>query len=176
LHDLLMPAASPRRLGPLALALLLGACAGAGRERASTPPALEPGWSVDLPELMAAIDACLAHDRGHARAVTRAWPMAEHLAGVRLLKEDGSRLDCVAAESGAKVVLLQPVRASSHGDDEAAPLFTPADRQPPAGRCVATTPAMVGSRRVGWLSYPACPGVPLPPPPAEGLAPIPPSV
>ena len=172
-----MRAASPPRLAPLALALLLGACAGPVKHRpASTEPALEPAWSADLPELIAAIDACLAHDRGSARAVTRAWPMAEHLAGVRLLKQDGSRLDCVASESGAKVVLLQPVHASSHVDDEAAPLFTPADHQPPAGRCVTTTPAMVGARRVGWLSYPTCPGVPLPPPPAEGLAPIPPSV
>ena len=171
-----MRASLPRSLGPLALALLLGACAGGAHHPSPAQPALEPGWSAELPELMAAIDACLAQDRGSARAVTRAWPMAEHLAGVRLLKEDGSRLDCVAQESGAKVVLLQPVRASSHVDDEAAPLFTPADRQPPAGRCIATTPARVGSRQVGWLSYPTCPGVPLPPPPAEGLAPIPPSV
>jgi hypothetical protein len=171
-----MRAAPSRRLAPLALALLLGACAGAVKHRpASTESALEPAWSADLPELIAAIDACLAHD-GSARAVTRAWPMAEHLAGVRLLKEDGSRLDCVASESGAKVVLLQPVHASSHVDDEAAPLFTPGDHQPPAGRCVTTAPAMVGARRVGWLSYPACPGLPLPPPPSEGLAPIPPSV
>jgi starvation-inducible outer membrane lipoprotein len=161
-------------VGALALTALLAGCGTLPKAARAPAPATEPGWSADLQDLLPAIDTCLA--QGGARAVTRAWPMAEHLAGVRLLKEDGSRLDCVAAQSGGKVVLVQPVRPSSRIDDEAAPLYTPDDRQPPQGRCVATTPALVGARRVGWLSYPTCPGVPLPRPPAEGLAPIPPSV
>ncbi len=136
----------------LLLLLALAACAGAGRR--GQEAASLPGWSVELAALLPAINACV--DEADASAVTRAWGMARSLAGVRVVRGDGSRVDCVASDAGDRVVLVQPVAAGSHLDDEAAPLYTPPDHAPPQGRCVATVPAVVSERQVGWLSYGTC--------------------
>ena len=140
------------------LALLLAGGCGATRRPGGTavsPP--EPGWSLELAALLPAIRACLAED-GAAAGVTRAWPMANDLAGVRVLRPDGGRLDCVAAADGRRVVLTEPVVAGSRRAEEEATLFTPKGGEPPRGPCVATVPAVVGAERVGWLSYAACDG------------------
>jgi hypothetical protein len=136
-----------------ALALALAGCAGLSRrgEEAATLP----GWSVELAALLPAINACVSE--ADANAVTRAWGMARSLAGVRLVRDDGSRVDCVASGAGDRVVMVQPVDAASRLADEAAPLYTPPDHAPPQGRCVATVPAVVSERQVGWLSYGTCP-------------------
>ena len=144
-----------------AMALTLPLLEGCGRSTArhsataKAPP--EPGWSFELAALMPAIRACLA-ENGTAAAVTRAWPMANDLAGVRVLRADGGRLDCVAAADGRRVVLTEPVVAGSRRAQEEAPLFTPKGGEPPRGPCVATVPAVVGAERVGWLSYAGCDG------------------
>lgn len=138
----------------LSLLLLLAGC-GTARPGGGTAPRQDPGWSVELASLLPAIRACLAAD-GAAAAVTGAWPMARDLAGVRILRADGGRSDCVAAADGRRVVLTEPVPAGSRRTLEEAPLFTPRDRgEPPRGPCVATVPAVVGAERVGWLSYTA---------------------
>ena len=143
----------------MALTLLLLEGCGGGTARpggtAAAPP--EPGWSFELATLLPAIRACLA-ENGTAAAVTRAWPMANDLAGVRVLRADGGRLDCVAAADGRRVVLTEPVVAGSRRAQEEAPLFTPKGGEPPRGPCVATVPAVVGAERVGWLSYAGCDG------------------
>jgi hypothetical protein len=91
----------------------------------------------------------------------------------------------VASDAGDRVVLVQPVAAGSHLDDEAAPLYTPPDHAPPQGRCVATIPAVVSERQVGWLSYGTCAPTPtggasVPPAPAptgrRSSSPLPPTV
>ena len=144
-----------------AMALTLPLLEGCGRSTArhsataEAPP--EPGCSFELATLLPAIRACLA-ENGTAAAVTRAWPMANDLAGVRVLRADGGRLDCVAAADGRRVVLTEPVVAGSRRAQEEAPLFTPKGGEPPRGPCVATVPAVVGAERVGWLSYAGCDG------------------
>lgn len=161
-------------LALLPLCLLAG-CAGLTASRTETSSL--PGWSVELAELLPAINACMSQADGGASGVTRAWPMARSLAGVRVLREDGSRLDCVASGKGDRVVLVQPVRASSRLSDEAAPLYTPPDHAPPEGPCVATVPAMVSARQVGWLSYGTCSDPSLAQPALRTRsAPLPPSV
>ncbi len=139
-----------RSLGLASVCLLVGC---AGLSRPGTEAVALPGWSVELAELLPAISACMSRTDGAASGVTRAWPMARSLAGVRVLREDGSRVDCVASGKGDRVVLVQPVAASSRLNGEAAPLYTPPDHTPPEGPCVATVPAMVSARQVGWLSY-----------------------
>jgi hypothetical protein len=178
------PLAATVPTSALLLLLALAACAGAGRSGREV--AELPGWSVELAALLPAINACVSE--ADASAVTRAWGMARSLAGVRVVREDGSRVDCVASDAGDKVVLVQPVAAGSHLDDEAAPLYTPPDHRPPQGRCVATIPAVVSARQVGWLSYGTCPrragatttAAPPPSAPAEGRRPssssLPPAV
>ena len=138
--------------------LLLEGCGGrVARPGANAAAPPEPGWSFELATMQPAIRACLA-ENGTAAAVTRAWPMANDLAGVRVLRADGGRLDCVAAADGRRVVLTEPVVAGSRRAQEEAPLFTPRGGEPPRGPCVATVPAVVGAERVGWLSYAACDG------------------
>lgn len=138
-------------------ALLASGCAAVGRSPARVA-AERPGWSAELPELLPAIRTCLATTGGDAQGVTRAWPMAGDLAGVRLLRPGGDRLDCVAAADGRRVILTEAVVPGSRRADESTPLFTPPDREPPRGRCLATVPAVVGEERVGWLSFAACAG------------------
>ena len=141
----------------LAALLLAGGCGATRLAGGTAAPPPEPGWSLELAALLPAIRACLAEDAA-AAAVTRAWPMANDLAGVRVLRPDGERLDCVAAVDGRRVVLTEPVAAASRRAQEEVPLFTPKGREPPRGPCVATVPAVVGAERVGWLSYAACDG------------------
>jgi hypothetical protein len=167
----------PRRaLAQALIPFLLAGCAGLSGP-ASEPPAL-PGWSIELADLLPAINACMVKADGTASGVTRAWSMARSLAGVRVLREDGSRVDCVASGKGDQVVLVQPVLAGSRLSDEAAPLYTPPDHSPPEGRCIATVPAVVSARQVGWLSYGTChaSGQPQAPSQRPRSAPLPPSV
>jgi hypothetical protein len=119
--------AEPRRSAAVAATLtllLLGGCGAARPGGTAAPPPPAPGWSLELAALLPAIRACLAENDA-AAAVTRAWPMANDLAGVRVLRADGGRLDCVAAVDGRRVVLTEPVVAGSRRAEEEAPLFTP---------------------------------------------------
>jgi hypothetical protein len=150
MHDLL----TCPQLSAAGLALFLAGCAGLGRPGADT--ATLPGWSAELAALLPAIKACVGEVEGTASGITRAWTMANSLAGVRVLREDGTRLDCVASDAGDRVVMVQPVWRGSRLRGEAAPLYTPGDRRPPEGPCVQTVPAVVSNERVGWLSYGAC--------------------
>lgn len=137
--------------------VLLAACAGdpSPPPRAAASEDLEPrpDWSADLPQLMPAVTACLAHVEDGARpvGVTKAWPMGFGLVGVRLLEPDESRVDCVAAVDGARVLLTEHVHPGSRLQGERDPLFTPATREPPKSPCLE-------SSRVdqGWLSYDIC--------------------
>jgi hypothetical protein len=73
--------------------------------------------------------------------------MANDLAGVRVLRADGRRLDCVAAADGRRVVLTEPVVAGSRRAQEEAPLFTPKGGSRRGGR--ASPPSRRWSARSG---------------------------
>ena len=128
-----------------------GATAAPARAAALAP---RPDWSVDLPELMPGIAACLARP-GAAGAkpvgVTKAWPIGEALVGVRLLEPGDRRLDCVAASAGDRVFLTEPVRPDSRLQGERDPLFTPAPLTPPRSPCLERAAVTEG-----WLSYDVC--------------------
>jgi hypothetical protein len=152
-------------LGILSLALL-PACAGgtappaAPRTAAAetAAPAPRPDWSTGLPGLLPGIRACLGEADGQAVAVTKAWPIATGLTGVRLLEPGGQRLDCVAAADGAGVLLTERVWSVSRLPGEHDPLFTPAAAaEPRHASCqqVATARDRAGDG-VGWLSYDVC--------------------
>ena len=64
-----------------------------------------------------------------AVAVTKAWPIASGLTGVRVQKANGDRVDCIATENGRGVLLTEPVRTASRLEGERDPLFTRRRRQ-----------------------------------------------
>lgn len=152
-------------LGMGALALL-AACAGeparapqavAAASSPATPPP-RPDWSRNLGQLLPGIRACLAGSGGRPVGVTKAWPIGQNLTGVRVLDQNGDRVDCVAVADGRKVLLTEKVRANSRLAGERNPLYTPATAQRPAsGPCLERAPVRdAAGAEVGWLTYETC--------------------
>ena len=117
-----------------------------------------PDWSTELPELLPAIDACLRSAEQPAVGVTKAWPIAENLTGVRMLGAGGDRVDCVAEAEGGDVLLTERVWTVSQLPGEREPLFTPKTQTPPvSSACLSVAEARsAGGDDVGWLSYDVC--------------------
>jgi hypothetical protein len=150
-----------RRVGALGTCglVLLASCTGgadpSGRARQALP--VRPDWSTGLPRLLPGIRACLAETSGTGAGVTKAWPIGLGLTGVRLLESSGERLDCVAVADGDRVLLTEPVRATSRLPGERDPLYTPPSSSPPESACLRTATATSGDGEpVGWLSYDIC--------------------
>lgn len=125
---------------------------------ARTVPEPRPDWATELPELLPAIRACLGASGKPAVGVTKAWTIAESLAGVRVLAPGGERLDCVTESAGGDVLLTEKVWTVSQLPGEREPLFTPRSQsQPPSSACLSVSVARdaVGGD-VGWLSYDVC--------------------
>ena len=124
------------------------------------PPERHTDWSEALPSLLPAIRACLERAETSVVAVTKAWPIAEQLAGVRLLTASGERIDCVAEQDGSTVLLTERVWTVSQLPGERAPLFTPlSEPRPVATACLAVTVARDTRGMVaGWLSIDICRG------------------
>ncbi len=150
-------------LGGVALLALAG-CAepgdAPGRARAAghAPPEPRPDWSTQLPGLLPAIEACLDASGQPAVGVTKAWPIPEGLAGVRVLEPGGERLDCVAGTEEGDVLLTEKVWNLSQLPGEREPLFTPRSQSaPPGSACIAVSVARDATGgQVGWLSYDVC--------------------
>ena len=144
-----------RRLAALSTCaiLLLAACTVEPHGTSGGTSALEPrpDWSTALPQLLPGIRACLLDGGEDAVGVTKAWPIGLKLTGVRVLEEDGGRVDCVAAVGGDRVFLTERVPAASRLPGERDPLYTPAARRPPASPCLESTAAAEG-----WISYDVC--------------------
>ncbi len=124
--------------------------------RATTEP--RPDWSTELPGLLPAIEACLGAVEQPPVGVTKAWPIAENLAGVRLLAPGGERVDCVAEAEGGDILLTERVWTVSQLPGEREPLYTPRSQvQPTGSACLAVAVARdAGGDDVGWLSYDVC--------------------
>lgn len=114
-----------------------------------------PDWSTALPELLPGIRACLTDAGAAAAGVTKAWPITTGLTGVRVLKADGARYDCIATNDGRAVILTEPVRSLSHLEGESDPLYTPSAAPPSHAACVETNPVEAAGNG-GWLSYDDC--------------------
>lgn len=136
--------------------LLIAACARPQAELPRRTLEPRPDWTATLPRLLPGIRACLAERGRHAVGVTKAWPIGMRLTGVRLLEEDGERLDCVAVVNGTRVLLTERVRGASKLPGENDPLFTPANRQLPQSPCLETAEAVDDGTVIGWLSYDTC--------------------
>jgi hypothetical protein len=128
------------------------------RSAASGVPEPRPDWATELPELLPAIRACLDASGQPPVGVTKAWPIAGSLAGVRMLSPSGERLDCVAETAGGDVLLTEKVWTISQLPGEREPLFTPRSQaEPSSSPCLSVSVARdAGGDDVGWLSYDVC--------------------
>ena len=96
--------------------------------------------------------------RQPAVGVTKAWTIGDKLAGVRILKPGGERLDCVAELDGSDILLTERVWTVSQLPGEHEPLFTPGPTKAPSSNSCTTVSVArdaVG-RDIGWLSYDVC--------------------
>jgi hypothetical protein len=156
-----------RRVAAVGMAGLALVAACTGPQEAAAPPrattagsALEPrpDWSMELPALLPGIKTCLAESGQPAVGVTKAWAIGDKLAGVRILKPGGERLDCVAELDGSDILLTERVWTVSQLPGEHEPLFTPGPtKAPSSNNCTTVSVARdaVG-RDIGWLSYDVC--------------------
>jgi uncharacterized membrane protein len=148
-------------------------CCNAGLEAAAAPPGApgvapapvanlssksEENWARLLPELLPAVQACLAQTPGQSPYVTKAWPMNKGMVGVRTRGGDGSWFDCIAQSDGKGVERMETL---TRGDlplpGENAVLFTPVGGAPRQGNCWQQERVLdPGGNLLGYLSSNVC--------------------
>lgn len=130
-------------------------CARAGEGAA--PAAASRGWAVDLPQLLPAIDACIARATAKPARVTIAYVNEESQAAVRFLESDGGRSECLASLDGASIISVEPLADRDAFRGERDPLFTRAPASAPSGSCYASEEVKGSSgATLGWLSRKTC--------------------
>jgi len=111
-----------------------------------------PTWASALPDLMPAIDACLAHVASRPARVTFAGAVDEGQVDVRIREADGSRRECFADTAGSAVSSYEPVSDVDRRSGEGDPEFQRGGSQPAAQRC--RTVEQAGT--YGWLIHRSC--------------------
>lgn len=101
-------------------------------------------WASVLPELIPAIDACLARVTSRPSRVTFASSIDEGQVMVRIRESSGVRRECIADASGSGVSVYEPVSDLDRRAGEGDPEFQRGGSQP-SGRCVTEAPGL------GWL-------------------------
>jgi len=113
-------------------------------------------WASVLPELIPAIDACLARVNARPARVTFASSIDEGQTSVRIRESDGLRRDCIVDPNGA-VSLYEPVSDIDRRSGEGDPEFQRGSAQPRAQNC-RTTEAISNrdGAQLGWLIHRTC--------------------
>jgi uncharacterized membrane protein len=101
-------------------------------------------WASVLPELIPAIDACLARVTSRPARITFASSIDGEQVMVRIREQSGIRRECIADASGAGVGVYEPVSDLDRRAGEGDPEFQRGGAQP-SGRCVSEAPGL------GWL-------------------------
>jgi uncharacterized membrane protein len=109
-------------------------------------------WASVLPDLMPAIDACLAHVSSKPGRVTFAGAVDEGQVSVRIREADGSRRECFVDAAGTTVSSYDPVSDVDRRTGEGDPEFQRGGAQPAAQRC--RTVEAAGA--FGWLIHRSC--------------------
>jgi hypothetical protein len=113
-------------------------------------------WARFLPDLLPAMNLCLARGGARAKWIARAVPRGRDAATVRIVEGDGQMLDCTAGLTGRGVpVIVRNPPPSSPG--AANPLFYPAREQSPMVSC-GKLERVLGKNNVvqGYLHYDPC--------------------
>lgn len=160
--------------GPLTITLRQEACAVSGLELPYTAHVLfegvayqgcarrgleageRPTWATVLPELIPAIDICLARATAHPARVSFAAAIGDNATSVRLREADGSRRECIVNAAG-EVTVYEPLSDLDRRGGEGDPEFQRGGAQPPARNCRGAEPA-VGrdGATLGWLIRRTC--------------------
>lgn len=116
-----------------------------------------PTWASVLPELLPAIDACLARVSARPARITTASALDEGVVSVRIREADGSRRECIASAVGDQVQAYEPVSDLDRRAGESDPEFQRGEARPQAEQCRSVEPAMTPSgEQIGWLVRRSC--------------------
>ncbi len=114
-----------------------------------------PTWASVLPELIPAIDLCLARATSRPVRVTHATALDEGEVSVRLREANGSRHECIA--SGGAVSVYEPLSDVDRRGGEGDPEFQRGASQPSARSCRTVEPAIDRTgTQLGWLIRTTC--------------------
>ncbi|MEO8754107.1 MAG: hypothetical protein ABI624_15670 [Casimicrobiaceae bacterium] len=115
-------------------------------------------WARLLPDLLPAINLCVAREGGRARWISRAAPTAQGMAVVRVVETSGAVVDCTADLAGRGTPKVDPVRATDPPPANAGnPLFYPPREPPPMVSCGKLERVVTKSGALsGYLHYDPC--------------------
>lgn len=127
-----------------------------GCARRGAPTGERPTWASVLPDLIPAIDACMARVTERPARVTIASALGEGQVSVRIRENDGSRRECVAPADGGAAPVYEPISDVDRRPGESDPEFQRGGAQPRAENCRSVEAAMHGGERIGWLIKRTC--------------------
>lgn len=124
-----------------------------GCARRGIPEGDRQTWDFVLPELIPAIDACIARASSRPVRVTFATSLDDADVSVRLREGDGARRECVASADGANVHVYETLSDVDRRPGESDPEFIRGGAQPRA--CAEPAIGRDGAR-LGWLIPRGC--------------------
>ncbi|MGE3142438.1 MAG: hypothetical protein AB7L65_03900 [Hyphomonadaceae bacterium] len=115
-------------------------------------------WASVLPDLIPAIDACLARAHAPPTRVTIASMLDDDIVSVRLRESDGGREECLASANGANVTAFDPISDLDRRNGEGDPEFQRASGpEPRAQQCHSVEPVRSAQGGLlGWLIRRTC--------------------
>ena len=108
-------------------------------------------WSRALPDMLAAINACVAKQGARVQSVAGATPATTGAVRVRLI-ETGGAVDCTIDANGRGAAVIAPALAGG----TSGPLFYPAREPPPIVSCGRLERVQVRNNVAGYLHYEPC--------------------
>lgn len=118
---------------------------------------VRPTWASVLPELIPAIDACLARVSSRPARVTFASSIDEGQVSVRIRERNGSRRDCIVDAAGTEIALYEPVSDLDRRGGESDPEFQRGASEPRAENCrTAEAATDRDGEQLGWLIRRSC--------------------
>jgi hypothetical protein len=108
-------------------------------------------WSRALPDVLAAINACVAREGARVQSVAGAAPATAGTVRVRLIETSGP-VDCTIDASGRGAPTIAPAAEST----TTGPIFYPARDPPPIVSCGRLERVQVRNKDAGYLHYEPC--------------------
>jgi hypothetical protein len=114
-------------------------------------------WATALPQLIPAVDACLARVSSRPARVTFASSIDDGQVSVRIRESDGSRRECIVDAAGDSVSAYDPISDIDRRNGEGDPEFQRGGSQPHAEHC-RTSEAVTNAsgEGLGWLIRRSC--------------------
>jgi hypothetical protein len=109
-------------------------------------------WASLLPDLLPAVDACLARVSARPARVTFAAAQDDGVVAVRIRESNATRHECVASADGSAVQVYEPLSDLDRRPGEGDPEFQRGGAQPRCGTAATTR----GGDQIGWLVTRSC--------------------